>query len=100
MTSTYHPEVFISNEEVAAAGGWATEVLRRDYHDCPTCGCSVRNDDTTTVCDPKHVRMLDAWKRKQAKKAAIYKRMEERKTKFNAAQARDEYAIYLIDHNK
>jgi hypothetical protein len=96
----YHPDIIFTEAEIAANGGSCMPIIRRDYHECATCTRLVHNDDTTTICDPKVIRKVAAWKRKEAKKAIIRKRMEERQAKFNAAQARDEYAIYLIDHNK
>jgi adenine-specific DNA methylase len=96
----YHPQVTISQEEVDAAGGYCFDVLRRDYHDCETCGMSIHNNDTTSTCDPKLVRQHNAWKRANAQKAAIRKRMEEREAKFREAQARDEMTIYKIDHKR
>jgi hypothetical protein len=98
--AAYHPDVIFTEEEIAANGGSCWEIIRRNYHRCPTCTRLVHNDDTETICDPKTIREVAAWNRKEAKKAAIRKRMEEREAKFREAQSRDEYAIYLIDHDR
>lgn len=92
METITHPACRIDEADHSRA----LDILQKEWHECDQCGSYVRNDDTTSICNPRAIREHRAYLREKARIASIRARMEAREMRFKQAQARDEMLLLQI----
>jgi hypothetical protein len=95
METITHPACLIDE----ADHGRALDILQKEWHECGQCGSYVRNDDTTSICNPRAIREHRAYLRQKARIASIRARMEAREMRFKQAQAQDEMLLWHIQRD-
>jgi hypothetical protein len=79
----------------------SVERLGDDWIYCRDCGYPIRKDEQdTTTCQPAKKREYAKYLKGKERVATIRARMDARERKFREAQADDEWAIYVIEHEQ